>query len=54
MDYSESANGVTISKARAYKELQIHGLADDWALFISDIGNSKEYKASDVLSWLGY
>ena len=54
MTYSESAKGMTISKARAYKELQSHGLEGDWELFLEDCGNSEEYKASDVLSWLGY
>ena len=54
--YSESAQGVTITRARALHELKIHGLtgADDVAAFYADVGDAAEYDAQTVLQWLGY
>ena len=54
MTYSESAKGVTISKARVLEELKRHGVEGDWSLFLSDMGDKQEYKAKAVLVWLGY
>jgi len=56
MTYSESAQGITITKKRALKELAKHGLDLPCAHqeFFADMGNHSTYKAEDVLSWLGY
>ena len=64
MSYSESAEGVTISHARALSELAAHGidvtLDDDGAMtqevaeFYRDCGCEDTYQASAVLAWLGY
>jgi hypothetical protein len=52
MTYLESAKGITILKARAYKEVKDHGC--DWQEFIKDMGDKESYKATHVLQWLGY
>jgi hypothetical protein len=56
MTYSESAQGLTISKARAIRELKDHGIfqTEDFAQFFEECGDKPEYLASDVLAWLGY
>jgi hypothetical protein len=57
MTYSESAEGVTITKARALREIEAHGLvrgSDDWQAFFADLGDHETYSASAVLGWLGY
>lgn len=56
MTYSQSAKGVTISRARALKELRDHGLCcpSDFAQFDADMGVSETYQAHHVLHWLGY
>lgn len=56
MDYFESAEGITITKARALKELARHGVdhPSDLAQFIADCGDRAEYDAQEVLGWLGY
>ena len=66
MTYSESAEGITITKARAYKELMDHGHSkEDWLSFLLDIiadegtvldeeGNITHMEAGAVLAWLGY
>lgn len=56
MTYSESAAGITITKQRAFQELKAHGIchADDFDLFLKECGDRPEYRASDVLAWLGY
>jgi len=54
MTYYESAQGVTISKARAYKEFEDHGLTSDWVEFVCWRGDRDSYLAEDVLGWLGY
>lgn len=56
MTYSESAEGVSITKARALQELQRHGVfrAEDIAEFLADCGDREIYNAGDVLRWLGY
>jgi len=66
MTYYESAEGVTITKARAFKEFKAHG--SDWEDFdaflmdviadsdtvLDDEGNIQEIPAQAVLAWLGY
>lgn len=57
MTYSESAKGITITKARALKELERHGCIIDGETlsdFYGMLGNHEMYKASDVLAYLGY
>lgn len=57
MTYSESAEGITISKARAMQELRNHGCVMDAqteAEFVAECGDKAEYLASDVLAFLGY
>lgn len=52
MDYYESAEGYTISKERAKKEIAKHGSC--WLEFLEDIGDFETYQAQTVLAWLGY
>ena len=52
MDYYESAEGYTISKERAKKEIAKHGAS--WAEFVEDCGEHGSYDAHAVLAWLGY
>lgn len=54
--YIESAEGVTITKARALCELKRHGIDDAQSIaeFIRDLGDRDSYRASAVLAWLGY
>lgn len=52
MDYYESAEGMTISKARAKKEISRH--SSSWNEFILDMGEHDSYDAQAVLAWLGY
>jgi len=54
MTYLESAEGMTITKDRAYKEFKDHGVTCDWIEFVTWKGEKKEYLAEDVLGWLGY
>lgn len=56
MTYSESAEGVIITKARALLELRRHGVfrAEDIAEFLADCGDLESYNAGGVLRWLGY
>lgn len=54
MSYYESAEEITISAARALKELDRHGVAGEWADFVADMGDREEYDAQAVLAWLGY
>lgn len=54
MTYYESAEDVVITKARAYKEFEKHGVAGEWDMFLSDMGDKEEYEAQGVLGWLGY
>jgi hypothetical protein len=57
--YYESAEGETITKARAIKELRDHGQTDEniW-FFLNDkdvgLGDRETYDAQAVLRWLGY
>lgn len=56
MTYLESAKGQTISKARAMKELERHGMDSEGSVyvFLKDMGDKQEYNAQAVLVWLGY
>jgi hypothetical protein len=54
MTYYKSAIGVTITKARAYKEFETHGVTCDWVEFVAWAGDKETYLAEDVLGWLGY
>ena len=54
MTYLESAQGIKISKARAYKEFETHGVTCDWVEFVLWAGDRESYWAEDVLGWLGY
>jgi len=55
MTYSESAEGITITRKRAIVELKRHGVpASEWPMFYREMGRHDYYNASDVLAWLGY
>ncbi len=54
MDYYTSAEGQTITKKRAYSELEKHGLSGSWQEFLSDMGDCETYDAQAVLGWIGY
>jgi hypothetical protein len=66
MTYLDSADGVMITKQRAFAELDKHGVpSDDRESFLMDIigypdtvlddeGNIQSINAQDVLFWLGY
>jgi len=56
MTYYESAEGVTITHARALKELKEHGMLNDYSLegFYEECGKLEHYEAQTVLQWLGY
>ena len=56
MTYSESAQGQTITKARAFVELARHGVnnAETRADMVAELGDRAEYDAGDVLAFLGY
>lgn len=66
MTYLDSAADVTISKQRAFTELDKHGVSlEDRETFLMDIigypntkldseGNIVSIDAQDVLFWLGY
>ena len=52
MSYYESAEEIEISRNRAMKEIEDHGASLDE--FYGDLGIKENYKAQDVLDWLGY
>ncbi|NPD15050.1 hypothetical protein HOY34_07510 [Xinfangfangia sp. D13-10-4-6] len=54
--YSGSAEGILISRERAFEELARHGLHDPASReeFLGDCGDHATYDAGDVLRWLGY
>lgn len=55
IDYYESAEDLTITRARACQELKAHNQnAEDVNQFFEELGFLSYYKAQDVLSWLGY
>ncbi len=53
MTYHESAKGQTITRRRALQELRNHGV-DDAEEFFNEVGVKENYKAQEVLAWLGY
>ena len=56
MTYSDSAEGVNVTRARALRMLAKHGAADAASIaeFDADLGVHETYEAEAVLSWLGY
>ena len=55
MEYYESAENLTISRSRAIKELEGHGLpVSEYELFFAEVGDEETYNAQEVLRWLGY
>lgn len=42
-----------VTRWQAYEEI-VHQHFADWFAFQDEYGFHKEYKASDVLTWLGY
>lgn len=53
--YSESAEGVVISRQRALRELEDHGVPEDlYGDFYEECGFHDEYEAGEVLRHLGY
>lgn len=55
MTYYESAEDQTISKKRAIRELEKHGIStEEQQQFFEEVGNREEYSAQEVLVWLGY
>ena len=55
MTYYESAEDLTITRSRAFKELADHGLpASEYDLFLAEVGDKETYDAQEVLHWLGY
>ena len=55
MTYSESAEGIQISKKRAIQELEKHGIDSIGRIeFFQELGDNSTYAAEDVLIWLGY
>ncbi|UTJ53331.1 hypothetical protein NLZ12_06310 [Klebsiella pneumoniae] len=52
MTYYESAEGETITQARALLEVRRHGASE--AEFLADMGTAGSYDAQAVLQWLGY
>ena len=66
MTYLESAEGITITKSRAFKEFKDHGASHaDFEEFLMDViadpdttlddeGNVETLPAQSVLFWLGY
>ena len=51
--YYESAEGITITRARALLELKRH-YVEDLTAFDEEVGVRDYYSAQEVLDWLGY
>jgi hypothetical protein len=57
MTYYESAEGVTITRERAFQELEAHGHPLDFRglrEFFRECGNAPRYNAQRVLAFLGH
>ena len=54
MSYFESAEGVSITRKRALKEIKDHGMMSELDQFDKDLGVKESYSAQAVLVWLGY
>jgi hypothetical protein len=53
--YYDSAEGITIDRGRALKELDRHGIiGEDRQAFDVEMGVKDNYDAQAVLGWLGY
>ncbi len=52
MTYYESAEGITLTRAQALKEVRKHNCSA--AEFLAEMGDHENYEAQDVLDWLGY
>ena len=50
--YFKSAEGLTITAARAMREVRAHGCDADE--FLAEMGRRATYNAQAVLEWLGY
>jgi hypothetical protein len=53
MDYYESAEEITITRSRAFNELDNHGVIT-YDEFLNEMGDKDTYDAQEVLAWLGY
>lgn len=53
MDYYESAEEITITRSRAFNELNNHGVVT-YDEFLNEMGDKDTYDAQEVLAWLGY
>jgi hypothetical protein len=53
MTYYESAENITITRERALRECDNHGVID-YDEFFAECGNRAEYDAQSVLRFLGY
>lgn len=54
MTYYDTAEGVTITRARAMQELDKHGALPQAYEFFEELGFCETYAATDVLNFLGY
>ena len=57
MTYYDSAEGITITRERAFQELEAHGHPLDFRglrEFFRECGNAPRYNAQRVLEFLGY
>ena len=55
MTYYYSAEGLIITRERAFQELRAHGcMDDDYQDFLDQVGDLDVYRAQDVLVFLGY
>ena len=56
MTYLQSSDGITISRKRALKELESHGITSQSEIneFYSELGYRETYEAYEVLVWLGH
>lgn len=52
--YYESAEGCTISRARAKRMVERFDSDSTWADFVADHGDHPTYDAQVLLGWLGY
>ena len=56
MTYYESAEGITITKARARIEIvKHHSLPEEeFEMFLEECGDKQDYLATEILEWLNY
>jgi len=53
MDYYETAEDITITRSRAFNELDNHNVFE-YVDFLDEMGDKDTYNAQEVLAWLGY